>query len=77
MSMSEPLIPKTGPHDEAPGAEPGPGAPGTPPSEEPDVLPEEPPVEGEAAGEIPQDDPPFRTPLPGDRITADELEDRV
>jgi hypothetical protein len=41
MSMSEPLVPHPTDHDETPAAaEPGPGAPGTPQAEEPDVLPD-------------------------------------
>jgi hypothetical protein len=80
MSMSEPLLPKPNEHDDAPAAaEPGPGAPGVPLTEEPDVLPAEgePDAEEGDIGEVDLDDPPFRTPEPGDRLSADELDDRA
>ncbi|MFB2584580.1 hypothetical protein [Herbiconiux liukaitaii] len=47
-------------------------------SEEPDILPDaaaaaDEPAEGEAVS----DNPLFRTPQPGEHLTADELEDRA
>jgi hypothetical protein len=103
MSMSEPFMPQSENDEQAPAAaEPGPGAPGTPVEEEPDVLPgSEPaddelslneaalhdagangPASGDAAGESASNDTPasdssFRTPTPGEKLTADELEDRI
>jgi hypothetical protein len=78
MSMSEPFLPHDpATDDDLAAAEPGPGAPGTPLTEEPDVLPDaeaEPHVE--AAPEVPADDPPFRTPQPGESLTVEELEER-
>jgi hypothetical protein len=88
MSMFEPLLPKSDDHDSAPAAaEPGPGAPGVPDAEEPDVLPEntedtehvedsenahdDAPGPGGAHG-----DSPFRTPRPGESLSVDELDDR-
>jgi hypothetical protein len=43
------------------------------------VLPAEgePEAEGDDIGEVELDDPPFRTPESGDRLTADELDDRT
>jgi hypothetical protein len=76
MSMSEPLLPKPAERNDSPAAaEPGPGAPGTPSTEAPDVLPDT--AEESSAVEqegTPQSDPPFRTPDPGDRLTASDLE---
>jgi hypothetical protein len=77
MSMSEPLVPHPTDHDETPAAaEPGPGAPGTPQAEEPDVLPDTADEDDtQSAPVTPQSDPPFRTPDPGDRLTASDLDD--
>jgi hypothetical protein len=80
MSMSEPLLPASTESEKAPAAaEPGPAAPGTPLTEDPDVLPD---ASGEQEEEVDrtlddeQDDPPFRTPDPGERLTASDLEER-
>jgi hypothetical protein len=81
MSMSEAFVPRTTEPDDAPAAaEPGRGAPGAPLSEEPDILPdaieqsEEP--GDDAADDVAAEDPPFRTPVPGESLTPDELDER-
>lgn len=80
MSMSEPLMPNTSEHDRSPAAaEPGPGAPGTPSPEEPDILPDAPSQsdeDGDEDGDVELGNPPFRTPEPGDRLTAEDLNDQ-
>lgn len=77
-------MPKISQPDDAPAAaEPGPGAPGTPSPEEPDILPDSADESEGAAGsnhEIDPEalrDPPFRTPAPGEHLTAEELKDRI
>jgi hypothetical protein len=81
MSMSEAFVPRTTEPDDAPAAaEPGPGAPGTPLSEEPDILPDAADQSDDAAesstdGAAVQD-PPFRTPVPGESLSPDELDER-
>jgi hypothetical protein len=87
MSMAEPFLPSTPDYDNAPAAaEPGPGAPGVPAPEEPDILPGAAAEASEASEEsretseasaTEQDDVHFRTPVAGERLTADELEDRI
>jgi hypothetical protein len=79
MSMSEPFTPATNDVESAPAAaEPGPGAPGVPVDEEPDVLPGSEPADDELSlNAAARSDTPFRTPTPGDSLTADELEDRI
>ena len=66
MSMAEPFLPRPSDAD----AEPEVGVP-----DEPDVLPsaeDEPKEEGSEPG-----DTPFRTPLPGQRLTADQLDEET
>jgi hypothetical protein len=81
MSMSEAFVPRTTEPDDAPAAaEPGPGAPGAPLTEEPDILPDA-TEQAEHSGDDAADgaaveDPPFRTPAPGDSLTPDELDER-
>jgi hypothetical protein len=81
MSMSEAFVPRTTEPDDAPAAaEPGPGAPGIPLPEEPDILPDatdqsEDAVENDTAGAA-VEDPPFRTPVPGESLTPDQLDER-
>lgn len=79
MSMSEPFIPNLSERDDArAAAEPGPGAPGIPLTEEPDVLPADSEQDNDGADEVvPQNDLPFRTPERGERLTATELDDRA
>ena len=79
MSMSEPFLPNSSePDDTLAAAEPGPGAPGTPLPERPDVLPEAPgQSDDDSADAAASEDPPFRTPEPAERLTASDLEDRV
>lgn len=77
MSMSEPFVPKLSEHNDAPAAaDPGPGASGNAATEEPDILPDAPnQPEQDGVSEATQN-PPFRTPEPGDRLTAAELKER-
>jgi hypothetical protein len=77
MSMSEPLIPRiTDPENAPTAAEPGPAAPGTPLAEEPDVRPDGTDhTESDPVSPAEDDDPPFRTPNPGERLTARDLAD--
>jgi hypothetical protein len=76
MSMADPLLPHAGDRsNEIPAAEPGVGAPPAAHEEEPDVL-EEAGAAPEREGVDDLEDPPFRTPQPGERLTAEELEER-
>lgn len=89
--MFEPLLPKSDDHDSAPAAaEPGPGAPGVPEAEEPDVLPENTEdtehledtenahddARGSDDAHSTHGNSPFRTPRPGESLSVDELDDR-
>ncbi|MFD3443570.1 hypothetical protein ACFDTO_03090 [Microbacteriaceae bacterium 4G12] len=82
MSMSEPLLPHPAQDDEGiAAAEPGgEGAPLPGSDDEPDVLPgaDEHRTADDAAnddgtGVRPRQDPPFRTPVPGDSLSPDRL----
>ena len=83
MSMSEPLLPHPARDDEGvAAAEPGgEGAPLPGADEEPDVLPgaeEHATAQSDAPDDAttnarPRQDPPFRTPVPGDSLTPDRL----
>jgi hypothetical protein len=66
MSMMDPFLPETAKPDERTGAEPGQGAPVQAPDHEPDVHSGEgvEVPESEKHLEIPDEDPPFRTPTP-------------
>ncbi|PRY68429.1 hypothetical protein B0I08_104131 [Glaciihabitans tibetensis] len=85
--MSEPLMPHVDNDESASAAaEPGPGAPGTPAAGEPDILPGAESADDEQSLNEKAKEPdaargaketPFRTPNPGDSLTADELEDRI
>jgi hypothetical protein len=93
MSMAEPFLPSTPDSDNAPAAaEPGPGGYRARPARVRRELPgaaaeaSEESEESEASEEstetsevsaTEQDDVPFRTPVAGERLTADELEDRI
>jgi hypothetical protein len=79
MSMFEALTPHPddADRDGAPAAaEPGPHAPGVPAPEEPDVLPNRNPDDGEAP-DVSGRETPFRTPTPGESLTVEELERRA
>jgi hypothetical protein len=80
MSMSDPLLPNPteSESENAPAAaEPGPAAPGTPLTEEPDVLPDaQDDSEADDVSPAAPENPPFRTPEAGERLTASDLEDR-
>ena len=79
MSMSEPLTPKRSDVEDvdAPAAaEPGPAAPGSPAPEEPDILPNLTPEPDENV-EVSDRETVFRTPVAGERLTADELEENT
>lgn len=80
--MSEPMNPGTSEADQAPAAaEPGPGAPGRPVPEEPDILPGATSPATDDDADEPRDvelgNPPFRTPVPGDRVEATDLDDQM
>ncbi len=73
MSMSEPLLPHPAQDDDRTvAAEPGgEGAPAPESPEEPDVLTG--PDQTDDAGADTRPNPLFRTPVPGDSLSADEL----
>jgi hypothetical protein len=81
MSMSEPLVPHASESENPPAAaEPGPAAPGTPLTEDPDVLPDasgEQEDEEDHTSDGERENPPFRTPDPGERLTATDFEERT
>jgi hypothetical protein len=77
MSMSEPLTPKRSDVEDADApaaAEPGPEAQGTPATEEPDILPNLTPEPDENV-EVSHRETVFRTPVAGERLSAEELEE--
>lgn len=71
--MSDPLLPSSGdPADDTVAAEPGSGGPRPQFPEEPDLLLDD-EADQSLEGALGDERPAFRTPTPGDRLSAEDL----